>query len=318
VPAFAQDGSGESDPIEVYIELEGEVEVVQPDLIVIAGYTVAPSGAFRLPDLQVGDLVAVEGYLLPDDVLRVTTLEIIRDRDDDGVLDADDNCPFVSNADQLDADADGVGDACAADFDADRILDTDDNCPAVPNTDQLDADADGVGDACDREDEQPRDCLSSKLPMAEALAAEFEGYTYDQILAWYCGDGLGFGEITRALMLERATEGDLTAEEIFVMLADGSTWDEIHESAGVEPSDLPPLHMAVGEHHRERNHEGDEGVDTTDHPGPNNGDAPNGNENPGGSNSNPGEPAQNGNPGGEPAQNGNGPQGPGAPSGQGG
>ena len=41
----------------------------------------------------------------------------------------------LSNADQADADADGVGDAC-------------DNCPVVFNADQADADADGVGDAC--------------------------------------------------------------------------------------------------------------------------------------------------------------------------
>ncbi len=58
------------------------------------------------------------------------------DADADGVTDAEDNCPFVGNADQADADEDGLGDAC-------------DNCPAVANPDQADDDQDGVGDACD-------------------------------------------------------------------------------------------------------------------------------------------------------------------------
>ena len=58
------------------------------------------------------------------------------DTDGDGVVDADDNCPWVYNPDQADADADHVGDAC-------------DNCPAVPNPYQEDADNDGFGDACD-------------------------------------------------------------------------------------------------------------------------------------------------------------------------
>jgi hypothetical protein len=39
---------------------------------------------------------------------------ICRDRDGDGVCDADDDCPGVADADQTDTDGDGVGDACDA------------------------------------------------------------------------------------------------------------------------------------------------------------------------------------------------------------
>ncbi|HHO69023.1 MAG TPA: hypothetical protein ENK12_08335 [Gammaproteobacteria bacterium] len=49
------------------------------------------------------------------------------DRDNDLVLDADDNCPMVANADQADANGDGVGDACPLpcepDFDNDGDVD---------------------------------------------------------------------------------------------------------------------------------------------------------------------------------------------------
>ena len=81
------------------------------------------------------------------------------DSDNDGFLDENDNCPFVSNPGQQDADADGVGDACdncpnaenpnQLDSDNDGIGDLCDNCPNAYNPNQLDSDADGVADACD-------------------------------------------------------------------------------------------------------------------------------------------------------------------------
>jgi hypothetical protein len=45
------------------------------------------------------------------------------DRDGDGIIDLEDNCPDVANPDQIDSDGDDIGDAC-------------DNCPYNYNPDQ--------------------------------------------------------------------------------------------------------------------------------------------------------------------------------------
>lgn len=58
------------------------------------------------------------------------------DKDNDGIIDGEDNCLSVGNPTQTDLDNDTVGDVC-------------DNCPFVSNNNQLDSDNDGKGNACD-------------------------------------------------------------------------------------------------------------------------------------------------------------------------
>ncbi len=90
-----------------------------------------------------------EGAVIDD--LVVEGFQDDDDDDNDGVLDVDDNCPLIGNANQLDTDGDGQGDACDNDDDNDGVLDADDNCPLTANSDQADVDNDGIGDLCDQD-----------------------------------------------------------------------------------------------------------------------------------------------------------------------
>ncbi|XP_055017898.1 thrombospondin-4a [Boleophthalmus pectinirostris] len=60
-----------------------------------------------------------------------------------------DNCVFVPNSGQEDADQNGVGDACDDDADRDGIVNLEDNCWLIPNVNQKNSDKDLHGDACD-------------------------------------------------------------------------------------------------------------------------------------------------------------------------
>jgi hypothetical protein len=104
------------------------------------------------------------------------TLSYTDDADGDGDEDLVDNCPFASNADQLDGDGDGVGNACDncsslsnftqldgdgdgqgngcdPDLDGDGVLNATDNCPSLPNANQLDTNGNQAGNVCDNDDD---------------------------------------------------------------------------------------------------------------------------------------------------------------------
>jgi len=76
------------------------------------------------------------------------------DTDGDGIIDADDNCPGTSNADQADFDGDGIGDACDADIDGDGVSNGSDDCAETP----AGTDVDAVGCPIDNGPPQLTDC----------------------------------------------------------------------------------------------------------------------------------------------------------------
>ncbi|MFB5615223.1 MAG: thrombospondin type 3 repeat-containing protein, partial [Candidatus Nitrosomaritimum yanchengensis] len=77
---------------------------------------------------------------------------IFADSDKDGISDAEDNCPYDKNFDQIDFDLDSFGDVCDPDDDNDGIEDTLDLFDKE-TSEWSDFDADSIGDNKDTDDD---------------------------------------------------------------------------------------------------------------------------------------------------------------------
>lgn len=161
-----------------------------------------------------------------------------RDNDGDGIVNPDDNCVLVANADQSDSDGDNLGDVCdpcadsdaqtGVDFDSDGVDDGCDSClsgrnhdedgdgvgdgcdlcPAAPDPTQGDGDRDGVGDACD-------------LDAAMQRRAFFDGFGPPDA-AWntgfkpWQGSADGYAPVTPEVGNSTSSEGPWNSQAIVI------------------------------------------------------------------------------------------------------
>lgn len=106
------------------------------------------------------------------------------DNDNDGLSNTSDNCPYLASADQTDSDGDGAGDLCSGDNDGDGVLDESDDCPTVANADQVDTDGDRQGNACDSDDD------GDNLTDVEEETPGVDNYLTDKTARDTDGDGV--------------------------------------------------------------------------------------------------------------------------------
>ena len=115
---------------------------IQTNAVFIMGLEVGPDGHLYYVDNGRDQVIMIDPYF---------------DMDADGVMDDDDNCPFIANADQANYDGDNFGDACDDDDDNDTVIDEYDNCPTGEkgwnSVLALDYDLDGCADATEDDDD---------------------------------------------------------------------------------------------------------------------------------------------------------------------
>ena len=148
---FNNDGINESSwEIPWVISYFGEANSCLDDVIRLADFIIVDQG-----ESIDSRCIYNDGFIIQNKIVyyRDTNLDghnelFTLDDDNDGVLDAEDNCQAVANLNQLDTDNDSVGDACDKDDDGDGTPDFSDAFP-LDNSETVDTDGDGVGNNSD-------------------------------------------------------------------------------------------------------------------------------------------------------------------------
>jgi hypothetical protein len=108
------------------------------------------------------------------------------------------------------------GSSCAAPSDSDRdgVVDADDNCPQIPNADQIDSDGNGSGDACDPIDECPLQLVGITGFDHPELAGPLE---WDELIPFEIKGGDGT-VLYKAVLQDRVARSDATGTLIFELV----------------------------------------------------------------------------------------------------
>ena len=120
------------------------------DLSFLIGET-GPSFSIRLSPVLCSHVEEIRGQTTAD-IFAPQCLAADKDNDFDGIFDLEDGFPFDPD-ETVDTDGDGVGNNSDTDDDGDGVGDSADNCPTLSNSDQLNTDGDAKGDACDSDDD---------------------------------------------------------------------------------------------------------------------------------------------------------------------
>lgn len=224
LPAFAQETE---DGEETVVEQDGLVIVTgtltfEDDSILVAGYVIAPAGAFIPADYEDGDKVIVTGVLLPDgETIQAISIELFNN----GV---EEECDP-----EIDLDCD-VEEECDPAVDTD--CDVEEECdPAVDTDCDVEEECDPAVDTeCDEEEDDEEEvelpdapCATAAGHVGQRIANDF-GVTVEEVMALRC-DGYGFGEIVLALSLANGDADKL--DEILAMREDGYGWGRIKKLA---------------------------------------------------------------------------------------
>ena len=136
----------------VATERTSENFLLRMDSVNIGSGTTVSSNFQLLSSLGIASgLSAGSGNYILNSGVDLTPLST-DDPDSDGVPLSTDNCPLLSNPDQIDTDANGSGNVCDIDDDGDGVIDTADAFP-LDSDESVDTDNDGAGNNADTDDD---------------------------------------------------------------------------------------------------------------------------------------------------------------------